>query len=68
MDNRKNNSEGEVNSSNFKSYGALAQHTQKFNFLDTKIVAGLLYDYSPVTYWAYRTDLKANLNPEWTYR
>ena len=54
---------GEVNSSNFKSYGALAQHTQKFNFLDTKIVAGLLYDYSPVTYWAYRTDLKANLNP-----
>lgn len=54
---------GEVNSNNFKSYGALAQHTQKFNFLDTKIVAGLLYDYSPVTYWAYQTDLKANLNP-----
>ncbi len=23
----------------------------------------MLYDYSPVTYWAYRTDLKANLNP-----
>ena len=55
---------GEVNSNNFKSYGALAQHTQKFNFLDTKIVAGLLYDYSPVTYWAYQTDLKANLNPD----
>lgn len=54
---------GEVNSNNFKSYGALAQHTQKFSFLDTKIVAGLLYDYSPVTYWAYQTDLKANLNP-----
>lgn len=54
---------GEVNSNNFKSYGAIAQHTQKIDFLDMKIVAGALYDYSPVTYWAYRTDLKAILNP-----
>lgn len=55
---------GEVNSSNFKSYGALAQHTQKFKFLDTKIMAGLLYDYSPVTYWSSQVDLKANLNAD----
>ncbi len=54
---------GQINSSNFKSYGALAQHVQKFNFLDTKIVAGILYDYSPTDYWAYGIDLKANLNP-----
>ncbi len=54
---------GEVNSNNFKSYGAITQHTQKFDFLNTKLVAGALYDYSPVSYWAYRTDLKANLNP-----
>jgi outer membrane receptor protein involved in Fe transport len=54
---------GEVNSNNFKSYGAIAQHTQKFDFLNTKIVAGALYDYSPVTYWSYVIDLKANLNP-----
>jgi iron complex outermembrane recepter protein len=54
---------GEVNSNNFKSYGAIAQHTQKFDFLKIKIIAGLVYDFSPVTYWAYRTDLKANLNP-----
>jgi iron complex outermembrane recepter protein len=53
---------GEVNSNNFKSYGAIAQHTQKIDFLGMKIVGGALYDYSPVTYWAYRTDLKANLN------
>jgi outer membrane receptor protein involved in Fe transport len=53
---------GEINSNNFKSYGAMTQHTQKINFLDMKIVGGLLIDYSPVTYWAYRTDLKANLN------
>ncbi len=54
---------GEINSSNFKSYGALAQHTQKFEFLETKIVAGVLYDYSPSDYWSYRINLKANLNP-----
>lgn len=54
---------GEVNSNNFKSYGAIGQHTQKFNFLNTKIVAGALYDYSPVTYWAYLLEMKANLNP-----
>lgn len=54
---------GEVNSNNFKSYGAIAQHTQKFDFLNTKLVAGALYDYSPVTYWSYIIDLKANLNP-----
>ncbi len=54
---------GQVNSSNFKSYGTVMQHTQKFNFLDAKLVAGLSYDYSPVTYWAYQEDLKANLNP-----
>ncbi|QSB28289.1 TonB-dependent receptor [Flavobacterium sp. CLA17] len=53
---------GEVNSNNFKSYGAIGQHTQKFDFLNTKIVAGALYDYSPVTYWSYVIDLKANLN------
>lgn len=54
---------GEVNSNNFKSYGAIGQHTQKLDFLNTKIVAGGLYDYSPVTYWSYVIDLKANLNP-----
>jgi len=63
---QKNNPEiayGEVNSNNFKSYGATGQHTQKFDFLSTKLVAGALYDYSPVTYWAYRTNLRAILNP-----
>nr|WP_288832641.1 TonB-dependent receptor [uncultured Flavobacterium sp.] len=54
---------GEINSNNFKSYGLVGQHTQKFDFLNTKLVAGALYDFSPVSYWAYRTDLKANLNP-----
>ncbi|MBP1225079.1 TonB-dependent receptor [Flavobacterium sp. 1355] len=63
---QKNNPEiayGEVNSNNFKSYGVTGQHIQKFDFLNTKLVAGALYDYSPVMYWAYRTDLRAILNP-----
>ncbi|MDR7210729.1 TonB-dependent receptor [Flavobacterium piscis] len=54
---------GEVNSNNFKSYGAIGQHTQKFDFLNTRLVAGALYDYSPVNYWSYVIDLKVNLNP-----
>lgn len=58
-----NKAYGEVNSSNFKSYGVLAQHTHKFDFWNTKLVAGALYDYSPADYWSYRIDLKANLNP-----
>ncbi|UOK41129.1 MULTISPECIES: TonB-dependent receptor [Flavobacterium] len=54
---------GEINSNNFKSYGVLAQHTQKFDFFDGSLVAGGLYDNSPVDYNAYQLDLKANLNP-----
>jgi iron complex outermembrane receptor protein len=58
-----NTARGEINSNNFKSYGVLAQHNQKFDFLNTSIVAGGLFDYSPVDYNAYQIDLIANLNP-----
>jgi iron complex outermembrane recepter protein len=54
---------GEVNSNNFKSYGAIGQHTQKFDFWNTTMVSGASYDYSPVTYWSYLINLKATLNP-----
>ncbi|WP_366184265.1 TonB-dependent receptor [Flavobacterium ovatum] len=54
---------GEVNSNNFKSYGAIGQHTQKFNFWNTTMVSGASFDFSPVTYWSYLLDIKANLNP-----
>jgi outer membrane receptor protein involved in Fe transport len=54
---------GEINSNNFKSYGAVAQHVQKINFLDFKIIGGALYDYSPVEYWSHQIDLEAFLNP-----
>ena len=54
---------GEVNSNNFKSYGAVGQHTQKFDFLKTTMVSGASFDFSPVTYWSYLLDIKATLNP-----
>lgn len=54
---------GEINSNNFKSYGLLAQHNQKFAFLNSSLVAGGLFDFSPVDYNAYQLDLIANLNP-----
>lgn len=54
---------GEVNSNNYKSYGLIGQHSQKFAFWKSKIVGGALYDYSPVNYWAYLLELKTNLNP-----
>ena len=58
----KTTAKGEVNSNNFKSYGAVAQHNQKIDFLNGSVVAGGLFDYSPVDYKAHQIDLKANLN------
>ncbi|WP_418263531.1 TonB-dependent receptor [Flavobacterium faecale] len=54
---------GEVNSNNFKSYGAVGQHTQKFDFWNTTMVSGATFDFSPVTYWSYLIKLSATLNP-----
>lgn len=61
-----NTATGEINSNDFKSYGVLAQHSQKFNFLTSNLIAGVLYDYSPNVYNSYRIDLEANLNPDGT--
>lgn len=55
---------GEVNSNNFKSYGALLQQIQNINILKTEAVAGILYDYSPITYFSNQINLKANLNSD----
>lgn len=54
---------GEINSNNFKSYGALIQQIQNINILKTEAVGGLLYDYSPISYFSNQINLKANLNP-----
>lgn len=54
---------GEINSNDFKSYGIVAQHTQEFDFLKSKIVAGATYDRSPNDYFSHQIKLQANLNP-----
>jgi outer membrane receptor protein involved in Fe transport len=55
---------GEINSNNFSSYGILAQHSQPFNFLNSKLLVGAMYDYSPNDYWSYQTELAAQLRPD----
>ena len=55
---------GEINSSNFKSIGLIAQHSQRFNFLNAKLIAGTVLDFSPSTYWSYQIDLAAQLRSD----
>jgi outer membrane receptor protein involved in Fe transport len=52
---------GEVNSNDFSSYGVIAQHTQTFKFLKSKLLTGGMFDYSPNTYWSHQVDLNAQL-------
>lgn len=54
---------GEINSNNFESYGVIAQHSQKFSFLNSKLIVGGVLDLSKNDYWSYRIDLKAKLDP-----
>jgi iron complex outermembrane recepter protein len=52
---------GEINSSNFKSLGIIAQHSHRFDFLNSKLITGAVFDFSPSTYWSYQVDLAAQL-------
>jgi iron complex outermembrane recepter protein len=62
--NNPNFAKGEINSNDFKSYGVLAQHSQKIDFLQANIIIGGLYDHSPNNYFSNQINLKANLNPD----
>ena len=55
---------GQVNQNSFKSFGLMGQHTQNFEFLNSKLVAGFLLDRSPNDYWAYKINLAATLRPD----
>lgn len=55
---------GELNSSDFKSLGLIAQHSQRLNWKSTKILGGISMDHSPVTYWAHQVDLNVKLRPD----
>lgn len=63
-ENNPNFAKGEINSNNFKSYGVLGQHSQKFAFLKSNLIIGCLYDRSPNDYYSNQINLKANLNPD----
>jgi outer membrane receptor protein involved in Fe transport len=43
---------GQINDNSFKTYAVFLQHTQKFNWLNSKIIAGASIDISPQTYYA----------------
>ena len=55
---------GQINQNSFKSFGLMGQHTQNFEFLNSKLVAGFLLDRSPNDYWAYKINLAATLRPD----
>ncbi len=55
---------GEINSNDFDSYGAIAQHTQPIGFWNSRVIAGAMFDYSPNDYWSYQVDLDAKLRAD----
>lgn len=55
---------GQINSNDFRSYGFIAQHTQRLTFLNSKLIAGVTLDLSPNTYYAYQTELSAELRAD----
>jgi len=55
---------GEINVNAFKSYGVLAQHSVKFDWLGARLLGGVSFDYSPTQYDAHQLDLAAQLRPD----
>ncbi|KAA9355181.1 TonB-dependent receptor [Larkinella humicola] len=55
---------GQINVNAFRSYGFIAQHSQKLPFWNSRVMAGLTYDASPTTYNAYQIELEAQLRPD----
>ncbi|MGM9507921.1 TonB-dependent receptor [Larkinella sp. GY13] len=55
---------GQINVNAFRSYGFIAQHSQKLPFWNGRVMAGLTYDASPTTYNAYQIELEAQLRPD----
>ena len=51
---------GQINNSSFKSYMAIAQHVQKINWLNSKLIAGVSIDISPSTYVANYIKIQRN--------
>ena len=43
---------GQINENAFKTYALFVNHTQKINWINSKIIAGASVDFSPQTYYA----------------
>lgn len=43
---------GEENDNSYANYGIVAQHTQSFHFLQSKLIGGIQSNYAPVAYWS----------------
>ncbi|WP_223651140.1 TonB-dependent receptor [Hymenobacter psoromatis] len=60
-------SNGQVNNQSFHSYGALVQHRADLGFLNSRLIVGGYFDYSPSTYYArYLTIQKDVVNNFYT--
>lgn len=55
---------GEVNVNAFRSYGLLAQHSVKLNWLGARLLGGASFDYSPTQYNSHQILLAAQLRPD----
>jgi iron complex outermembrane receptor protein len=55
---------GEINVNAFKSYGVLAQHSVKFDWLGARLLGGASFDYSPTQYDSHQIDLAAQLRAD----
>lgn len=55
---------GQINSNDFRSTGVIAQHTQRLPFLNSKLIVGATLDLSPNSYYAYQTNLTAELRAD----
>ncbi len=53
---------GQLNNNSFKTNSILAQHTQKFDWLNSKLIAGASLDYSPQTYFAQFISITKDLS------
>jgi outer membrane receptor protein involved in Fe transport len=53
---------GQINDNAFKTNAVIAQHTQKFEWLNGKLIAGATMDFSPQSYYAKYISITKDLN------
>ena len=54
-------SNGQVNDQRFQSYGLLAQHRVDFDFLHSRLIAGIYMDNSPSSFYAQSLNIQKDL-------